>query len=71
MEHQKTAAFIDPMMQAALISALPILASCLDEATKTRIKAAVEARELGSNQAGGNPLIKQSNDALRFLLNVK
>ncbi|MCU6199100.1 hypothetical protein KWI12_19785 [Citrobacter cronae] len=73
MEHQKTATHIDPMMQVALISALPILASCLDDATKARIKAAVEARELGSVQAGGlnNPLIKQSNEALRLLLNVK
>ena len=73
MEQQNTSSYIDPVMQIALISALPILISCLDDATKARIKAAVENKEALLEQAGGfnNPLVKKNFEAVRRLLNVK
>lgn len=62
--------YIDPSIQAALIQALPILASCLDDETKLRIKAAVESHEQRLQDVD-NPLVKENLKSLCFLLNVK
>ncbi|MDM3398158.1 hypothetical protein OGV35_10385 [Citrobacter sp. Cb016] len=62
--------YINPSIQGALIEALPILASCLDDETKLRIKAAVESKEQ-LLQDVDNPLVKESLESLRLLLNVK
>jgi hypothetical protein len=61
---------INPMTQAALIQAFPILASCLDDETKRRIKASVERQEQVLQQVD-NPLVVQTLEQLRVLLNIE
>ncbi|ELY5939609.1 hypothetical protein SNN83_002707 [Cronobacter malonaticus] len=67
---EKTTTYVDPAMTAALIQALPILASCLDEDTKSRIKAALEGLEMGISHVD-NPALKKNFENVRFLLGVK
>ncbi|MDE9474183.1 hypothetical protein KKJ12_14935 [Xenorhabdus bovienii] len=60
---------------SALIRALPILAACLDDPTKAKIKALVEKQEKELLEAMGEhpaaELMKEQHKTIRFLLNVK
>ena len=67
---QKTSTYVDPAMTAAPFQALPILASCLDEDTKLRIKAALEGMEVATSNVD-NPALKQNFQHVRFLLGMK